>query len=79
MNRLIRNSEVVTIDGPSLDGQASKSSLYELAHEGRVPRQKVGKYWRLYREAIDEWPASQASSHSSPSQADREEGVDGRL
>jgi excisionase family DNA binding protein len=35
--------------------QVSKSSLYKLAQEGKVPGQKVGKHWRFRRETIDEW------------------------
>ena len=35
--------------------QVSKSSLYKLAQEGKVPGQKVGKHWRFRRETIDRW------------------------
>jgi excisionase family DNA binding protein len=33
----------------------SKSSLYKLAQEGRVPGQKVGRHWRFRKVAIDSW------------------------
>ena len=33
--------------------QVSKSSLYKLAQEGKVPGQKVRKHWRFRRETID--------------------------
>ena len=32
-----------------------RSSVYKLAQESRIPSQKVGKYWRFYKEAIEEW------------------------
>jgi len=35
--------------------QVSKSSLYKLAQEGKVPGQKVGKHWRFRRETIEKW------------------------
>lgn len=33
----------------------SKSTLYKLAQEGRIPGQKVGKHWRFRKDAIDRW------------------------
>ncbi len=35
--------------------QVSKSSLYKLVQNGRVPGQKVGKHWRFHKEVVDEW------------------------
>jgi len=35
--------------------QVSKSSLYKLAQEGKVPGQKVGKHWRFRKDTIDQW------------------------
>jgi len=45
----------MTIDDLSLYLQVSKSTLYKLTQEGKVPGQKVGKHWRFHRGAIDEW------------------------
>jgi excisionase family DNA binding protein len=47
--------EVMTIDDLSTYLQVSKSSLYKLAQEGKLPGQKVGKHWRFRRETIDGW------------------------
>jgi len=47
--------EVMTIDDLSTYLQVSKSSLYKLAQEGKVPGQKVGKHWRFRRDTIDRW------------------------
>jgi len=47
--------DVMTIDDLAAYLQVSKSSLYKLAQEGKVPGQKVGKHWRFHRETIDEW------------------------
>ena len=33
----------------------SRSTLYKLAQEGRVPCQKVGRHWRFRKQAIDNW------------------------
>jgi excisionase family DNA binding protein len=35
--------------------QVSKSSLYKLVQQGKVPGQKVGKHWRFRRHSIDAW------------------------
>ena len=47
--------EVMTIDDLAAYIQVSKSSIYKLAQEGRVPAQKVGKHWRFRKAVIDEW------------------------
>lgn len=71
--------EVMTIDDLAGYLQVSKSSLYKLAQEGRVPGQKVGRHWRFSRVAINDWLASPSSSRSTPGQAHREGGADGRF
>jgi excisionase family DNA binding protein len=35
--------------------QVSKSSIYKLVQNGKVPGQKVGKHWRFSRSASDRW------------------------
>jgi excisionase family DNA binding protein len=45
----------MTIDDLAAYIQVSKSSIYKLAQEGRVPGQKVGKHWRFHKAVIDEW------------------------
>ena len=47
--------EVMTIDELAVYLQVSKSSLYKLAQDGKVPGQKVGRHWRFHRPAIDRW------------------------
>ncbi len=47
--------DVMTIDDLAIYLQISKSSLYKLAQEGKVPGQKVGKHWRFRKESIDLW------------------------
>ena len=37
--------------------QVSKSSLYKLVQQGKVPGQKVGKHWRFHKAVIDRWLA----------------------
>ena len=43
--------------------QVSKSSLYKLVQQGKVPGQKVGKHWRFHKEVIDHWLAKDPSAH----------------
>ncbi len=54
-SRVAESPEVMTIDDLARYLQLSKSSLYKLAQDGRVPGQKVGRHWRFHREAIDSW------------------------
>lgn len=47
--------EVMTIDDLAAYLQVSKSSLYRLVQDGKVPGHKVGKHWRFRRATIDLW------------------------
>ena len=46
---------VMTIDELSEYLRISRSTLYKLAQEGRVPCKKVGRHWRFRKRAIDRW------------------------
>lgn len=46
---------VLTIEELAEYLKISKSTLYKLAQEGRIPAQKVGKHWRFRKAAIDRW------------------------
>ncbi len=46
---------VVTIEELSKYLRISRSTLYKLAQEGKLPAQKVGRHWRLHREAVEAW------------------------
>ncbi len=48
-------SAVLTIGELAEYLKISKSTLYKLAQEGRVPGQKVGRHWRFRRATIDRW------------------------
>lgn len=50
-----RFSTVLTIEELSDYLKISKSTLYKLVREGKVPSQKVGRHWRFHKEAIDSW------------------------
>lgn len=47
--------KIMNIDGLSKYLDVSKSTLYKLAQEGKVPGQKVGKHWRFRKETVDKW------------------------
>ena len=49
------HDEVLTIDELAIYLKVSKSTLYKLAQEGKVPGQKIGKHWRFKRDVIDRW------------------------
>jgi len=44
---------VLTIDTLAEDLKISKSMLYKLVHNSRLPSQKDGKRWRFHKSALD--------------------------
>lgn len=46
---------ILTIDALAEYLKISRSTLYKLVQDGKLPGQKVGKRWRFHKEAIDEW------------------------
>ena len=53
-----RENEVIfTIEELASYLKVSKSSLYKLAQEGKVPAQKVGRHWRFHKATVDSWLA----------------------
>lgn len=53
---------VLTIDELAVYLKLSKSTLYKLAQEGKVPGQKVGKHWRFKKDVVDHWLSVSAPS-----------------
>lgn len=46
---------IMTIEALAEYLKISRSTLYKLVQDGKLPGQKVGKRWRFHREAIDDW------------------------
>ncbi|OPY78422.1 MAG: Helix-turn-helix domain protein [Syntrophorhabdus sp. PtaU1.Bin153] len=49
------SSGVLTLDELSAYLKISKSTLYKIVREGKIPCQKVGRHWRFRKAAIDRW------------------------
>ena len=47
--------KILGIDGLSKYLDVSRSTLYKLAQEGKLPGNKVGKRWRFRKETVDKW------------------------
>lgn len=47
--------DILTIEELSEYLRISKSTLYKLVREGKIPSQKVGRHWRFSKVAIDKW------------------------
>lgn len=47
--------DVLTIGELSVYLKISKSTLYKLVREGKIPSQKIGRHWRFRKKAIDHW------------------------
>jgi excisionase family DNA binding protein len=50
-----KRDEIMTMDELAEYLKISKSTLYKLATEGKLPGQKIGKRWRFHRAAVDRW------------------------
>lgn len=48
-------SDVMTFGEVMAYLRIPRSSLYKLAQQGKLPAQKVGRYWRFRREATERW------------------------
>lgn len=46
---------ILTIEELAEYLKISKSTLYKLAQERRIPGQKVGRHWRFRKDVIDRW------------------------
>jgi len=58
--------EVLTIQELAVYLKISKSTIYKLVREGKIPSQKVGRHWRFRKEAIDRWLDASQSNVPSP-------------
>lgn len=47
--------DILTIDELAAYLKISKSTLYKLVREGKIPSQKIGRHWRFRKKAIDQW------------------------
>ena len=53
------HNEVLTIDELAVYLKISKSTLYKLVREKKIPSQKIGRHWRFLKEIIDKWLADE--------------------
>ncbi len=49
------NESIFSINDLAIYLKISKSTLYKLAQEGKLPGKKVGKHWRFKKNAVDRW------------------------
>ena len=47
--------DVLTIEELANYLKISKSTLYKLVREGKIPSQKIGRHWRFLKDGIDHW------------------------
>ena len=47
--------DIMTIEALAEYLKISRSTLYKLVQDGRLPGRKIGKRWRFHKDAIDEW------------------------
>lgn len=54
---------VMTIAELSRYLKVSRSTLYKLSQEGKIPGQKVGRHWRFHKAVIDRWLGNKKASN----------------
>jgi len=52
---MAQSGDVLTIGDLSVYLKISKSTLYKLVREGKIPCQKIGRHWRFHKDAIERW------------------------
>ena len=57
------DDQVLTVDELAIYLKVSRSTLYKLLSEGKVPGQRVGRHWRFSKAVIDRWLASPPGAH----------------
>lgn len=50
-----QTGNILTIEELAEYLKISKSTLYKLAQDGKLPGQKVGRHWRFHKDGIDGW------------------------
>jgi len=50
-----KRDEIMTMDELAEYLKISKSTLYKLAVDNKIPGTKIGKRWRFHKDAIDAW------------------------
>jgi len=62
--------EIMTMDELAEYLKISKSTLYKLAQDDKLPGTKIGKRWRFHKDAVDEW-VKHGLEHPTPDSCDR--------
>lgn len=51
----VERDDILTMDELATYLKISKSTLYKLAVENKLPGQKIGRRWRFHKDAVDAW------------------------
>ena len=54
-----QQQEVLSVDELATFLRVAKSTVYALVKQRRIPSQKVGRYWRFRKQAIERWLENQ--------------------
>ena len=62
----IKLDDVLTIEELATYMMIPRLILYKLVREGKIPSQKIGRYWRFRKGAIDHWLGETRTNEPSP-------------
>jgi len=51
----VNRDDIMTMDELAEYLKISKSTLYKLAQDDKLPGTKIGKRWRFHKDAVDAW------------------------
>ena len=66
------SDKIMTIEELAEYLKISRSTLYKLLQDGKLPGQKIGKRWRFHKDAIDAWVTHGLEDRPADSHKDRE-------
>jgi excisionase family DNA binding protein len=56
--------DVLTIEELAIYLKIPKSTLYQLAREGKIPSHKIGRRWRFHKRSIARWLGREREANS---------------
>ncbi len=74
---IVETDKWLTIDELAEYLKLSRTKLYRMAQEGKIPGSKIGAQWRFNRKEIDDWVTNQRPGGNASQE--NENGNDGEV
>jgi excisionase family DNA binding protein len=74
---IVKTGKWLTLDELAKYLKLSRTKLYRIAREGKIPASKIGAQWRFNRKEIDDWVTNQRPGGNASQE--NENGNDGEV